>query len=725
MPGQCGGRHVTEQLRKSKRRSPSRLIELDAWIDTTLWRLSQAAGRAGESLAILSRRFRPRGYKRWTVELLCEGLTLGLVGFVLLLLLAQPAMKMTENGLPMQTDYSVLFLDRHGNEIGRRGILRSEAIPIDEMPDPFVKAVLATEDRRFFEHWGIDLFGLARAMGENARAGGVVQGGSTLTQQLAKNIFLSNERSFDRKINEAFLALWLESHLSKRDILAMYLDRAYMGGGTHGAVAAAEFYFNKDIRDVSLAEAAMLAGLFKAPTNYAPHINLPAARARANEVLTNMVQAGFMTEGQVIAARRHPAVAVDRSEYASPDYFLDFAFEEVQRIAASLPTRTFTARTTIDVGLQQLAEDSVQYHLRQFGKTYDVEEGAMVVLDNEGGVRALVGGKDYGVSQFNRATKALRQPGSSFKAYVYAAAAQAGMKPGDTVSDSPITIGGWSPQNYARSFNGRVTLANAFARSLNIPAVRLSQQVGMKAVTELTKAMGVESPLRGDKTMALGTSEVTVMDQATGYAVFPAGGMDAHRHAVLQLTDSEGNVLWDASRDLGPRRRILSEEAAKSMNEMLVGVVENGTARKAAVSMTRAGGKTGTTQSYRDGWFVGFTGNFTAAVWFGNDSFRPTNKLTGGSLPAMTWHRFMEAAHQGIELLPIPFIADPLPARSDKVAQTGEDGAAPPARPATLNSNAQKVLRDIADLLASTPPVAPEQEVASAPAPDDIPRTTQ
>ncbi len=699
--------------RKTKRWVPSRLIEIDAWIDSSLWRFFHGSGGFWERVTIFSRRFRARGFKKALVELSCEGLTLGLGGLVVLYILAQPAMQMTANGLPRETDYSVQFLDRHGVEIGRRGVLRSDSVPVDEMPDHFIKAVLATEDRRFFEHWGIDFIGLFRALGENARAGGVVQGGSTLTQQLAKNLFLTNERTIDRKINEAFLSLWLESHLSKRQILETYLNRAYMGGGAFGAESAAEFYFAKDIRDVSLSEGAMLAGLFKAPAKYAPHINLPAARGRANEVLSNMVQAGFMTEGQVVAARRQPATAVDRGTVASPDYFLDFAFAEVQRIADKLPHRNFIARTSFDSTIQALADESIQYHLRQFGKTYNVDEGAMVVLDDDGGVRAIVGGPDYGVSQFNRATKALRQPGSSFKAYVYAAAMEAGMKPTDIVSDAPVTVGNWSPQNYGRSYSGRISIADAMAHSLNTVAVRLSQKVGMRKVTELAKAFGVESPLRGDKTMALGTSEVTVMDQATGYAVFAAGGMDSHRHAIMQLSDTNGDMLWDSGRDMPPRHRVLSEQAAKSMNEMLVQIPIRGTARKAALTMTLAAGKTGTTQSYRDGWFAGFTGNFTAAVWFGNDDFHPTNKLTGGALPAMAWQRVMEAAHQGIELKRIPYIDLPMPKPSEKVAAA--EGAAPlPSRPPSLNGDTQKVLTSISDAMRDAAPLSDEKLASNA-----------
>ena len=699
----------------SRRPRPSRLIEVDAWLDTTLWRFFHGVGRAWETVSLVSRRFRVRGFNRAVVELSCEALTLGLVGFVALLLLAQPAMRMTGNGLPQQADFSVQFLDRHGNEIGRRGILKADAVPIDELPDHFVKAVLATEDRRFFEHWGIDFLGLARAVNENARAGGVVQGGSTLTQQLAKNVFLSNERSLERKVNEAFLSLWLEANLTKREILGMYLDRAYMGGGTNGAAAAAEFYFGKNIRDVNLAESAMLAGLFKAPTQYAPHNNLPAARARANVVLGAMVDSGFMTEGQVVSARRHPATAIDRSIVQSPDYFLDFAYDEVRRVAADLPERTVVARTTIDMGLQKLADESVDFHLRQFGKTYGVEEGAMAVIDDRGGIVALVGGRDYGLSQFNRATRALRQPGSSFKAYVYALAMEGGHKPTDVIVDGPVRVGNWSPQNYGNSFAGRVQIQDAMARSLNTVAVKLSQESGPGNVAKLAAAMGVETPMRGDKTIALGTNEVTILDQATGYSVFPAGGLSPHRHAVMELTGADGRVLWNAERDMPPRHRVLSEQAAKSMNEMLVRIPEVGTARRAQLSMTRAAGKTGTTQSYRDAWFVGFTGNFTAAVWYGNDSYRPTNKLTGGGLPAMTWQRFMEAAHQGIELRPLPFIDDPFPAPgSIEVAEAAnEDGSLRITRPLSVNANTRKVLSDLEILFGTTKPLPADQLAAA------------
>ncbi len=667
MPKSVFMRNTAEKDRGNDKRKPfrvSRLIGLDAWIDSALYNLHFRLGEWWENITIFSRRFRVRGFRRFTVEVLDEGFTLGVAGSVLMLMLALPAFEETKKDWRAQDDYAVTFLDRYGNEIGRRGILHRQAVPIDELPDHVIKAVLGTEDRRFFDHYGIDLMGLSRALSQNMRANGVVQGGSTITQQLAKNLFLSNERTIERKVKEAFLALWLESNLSKKEILQLYLDRAYMGGGTFGIAAASEFYFGKNVKDISLAEAAMLAGLFKAPAKFAPHVNLPAARARANVVLSNMVESGFLSEGQVAVARRHPASVIDRAKDESPDYFLDWAFDEVKKVADRFNQHTLIVRTTLDRNIQKAAEESLEFHLRQYGKEYNVSEAATVVLANDGSVRALVGGRDYGESQFNRATRALRQAGSSFKPYVYAAAMEKGLTPSTIVSDAPISWGNWSPRNYGRSFAGRVDLTTALVRSLNSVPVRLARDYLTTApVVALTKAMGVESHISSHKTMVLGTSEMTVMDQATGFNVFANAGMAGNRHAFTQILASDGKVLWDFGRDAPKPHRALSEKAALEMNSMLVQVPERGTGRRAALTMTRVAGKTGTTQNYRDAWFVGFTGNFTAAVWFGNDNFTPMKELTGGVLPAMAWQRMMAYAHQNIELKPLPGVNPPFPAQ--------------------------------------------------------------
>lgn len=688
----------------------SRLIGLDAWIDSALYNLRFSLREGWENITILSNRLRVKGFRRFVIEVLDEGFTLGVIGAVLMLALALPAFEETKKDWRSQDDYAVTFLDRYGNEIGQRGILHRQAVPIDELPDHVIKSVLGTEDRRFFEHYGIDFWGLSRALNQNLRANGVVQGGSTITQQLAKNLFLSNERTIERKIKEAFLALWLESNLSKKEILQLYLDRAYMGGGTFGIAAASEFYFGKSVKDVSLAEAAMLAGLFKAPAKFAPHVNLPAARARANVVLSNMVESGFMSDGQVAVARRNPASIIDRAKNESPDYFLDWAFEEVKRIAGAIPQHTLIVRTTLDRNLQKAAEESLEFHLRQYGADYDVSQAATVVLANDGSVRALVGGRDYGESQFNRATSALRQSGSSFKPYVFAAAMEKGLTPSTVVSDAPISWGNWSPRNYGRSFSGRVDLATALVRSLNSVPVRLARDYLTTApIVALTKAMGIESPISSHKTMVLGTSEMTVMDQATGFNVFPSGGMAGTRHAFTQIMSSDGRVLWDYRRDAPKPHRALSEKAAYEMNSILVQVPERGTARRAALPMTRVGGKTGTTQNYRDAWFVGFTGNFTAAVWFGNDNFTPMNKLTGGVLPAMAWQRMMNYAHQNIVLKPIPGIEPPFPPQpktaEPKVAATGQPDEMMAAPPRVLSPAATQALRDLHERLQNAPAV--------------------
>ncbi len=693
-------------------------LRLDSWIDSSIWSAGFKFSELWEDITIFFRRIRARGIYKAIFELAGEGMNIGTAGFILLLALALPAFEITKADWRAKDDYAVTLLDRYGNPLGHRGVIHEGSVPIDQLPDHVIKAVLATEDRRFFDHYGIDFFGLARALTENARAGGVVQGGSTLTQQLAKNIFLTNERSLQRKVKEAFLSLWLETHFSKKEILSLYLDRAYMGGGTFGAAAAAQYYFGKDLTEVNLAEAAMLAGLFKAPAKYAPHVNLPAARARANEVLTNLVQSGLMTEGQVIAARRNPATPIDRANIQSPDFFLDWAYDEARRIGGQLGVRRMIVRTTLDPGLQKAAETSVESTLRQFSESRHVGQGALVMIENGGAVRAMVGGRDYGESQFNRATKALRQPGSSFKVYTYSVAMENGFTPESTVTDGPITWRGWSPQNYGRSYSGRVTLMSALARSINTVPVRLARDhLGIDAIVDMAKAMGVETPIRRDKTIPLGTSELTVLDQATAYSVFPAGGFESRRHGIEQITDYDGNVVYDFARNAPPAKRILSEQAMASMNRILVTIPVNGTARRAALDNgIVTAGKTGTTQAYRDAWFVGFTGNYTTAVWFGNDDYTSTGRVTGGSLPAMTFKKLMDYAHQGVELKPIPGIENPLPNGSTPVIASarkdanGED-AITIERPRSLSVNSTRLIREIGETLRRVAP--PNNQVSS------------
>ncbi|RVD46041.1 penicillin-binding protein 1A [Mesorhizobium sp. M4B.F.Ca.ET.215.01.1.1] len=706
--------------RKRRGRIASALLAIDAWLDSSLYEIGFKAREFWESATIFSRRFRVKGWRRGIIEVLSEGFTMGAGGVVVLLALAMPAFQITDGDWRAQGDFAVTFLDRYGNEIGQRGIIQRDSVPVDEMPDHVIKAVLATEDRRFFDHYGIDVLGLSRAIFENVRANSVVQGGSSITQQLAKNLFLTNERTLERKIKEAFLSLWLEANLSKKEILQLYLDRAYMGGGTFGIEAAADFYFGKSVKDLNLAEAAMLAGLFKAPTKYAPHINLPAARARANVVLSNLVDSGFMTEGQVLQARLHPADVVDRGEQKSPDYFLDWAFDEVKKIAKP-GQHSLVAHTTFDANIQKAAEESVEFHLRQFGKEYNVTEGAVVVIETNGAVRAIVGGRDYGASQFNRATKALRQTGSSFKPYVYATAMEHGFTPDSVVSGGAISWGGWSPHNYNGGSAGNVTLITAIAKSINTVPVRLAKDhLGIGPIKAMAESMGVESPLEGHKTMVLGTSGMTVMDQATGYSVFAQNGLVGSRHGITQLVTRTGDVVYDWAKDAPPPHRVLSEQALKYMNTMLAAVPVIGTARRAQLPNIVVAGKTGTTQSYRDAWFVGFTGNYTAAVWLGNDDFTPTNKMTGGTLPAMVWQRLMVYAHQNIDLKPIPgldhpFVDPEVAAKAEEAAKKNVEAAEAQAaaeRPPVLSSQTTQMLREMTKAFQTAPvldaPKAPE-----------------
>jgi penicillin-binding protein 1A len=656
-----------------------RFLAADSFIDDTLFRTGEALRDGWERFSLFMDRFHVSGVRRLAVEGLSEGATLGAAGLVLMLALAVPAFEETkDDDWLAQSELSVTFLDRFGNEIGRRGIRHNDTLPLSAYPDHLIKATMATEDRRFFDHFGIDIPGTLRALTTNVRAGGVVQGGSTLTQQLAKNLFLSNERTLERKIKEAFLAIWLEARLSKNEILKLYLDRAYLGGGTFGVDAAAHYYFNKSARDLSLAEAAMLAGLFKAPTRFAPHVNLPAARARASSVLDNLVEAGFMTEGQVFGARRNPATPIDRRDEQLADYFLDFAFEDIKAIAETLPRgkgdRVFVARTSLDTNLQRQAEQIVDNQIRQFGQEYGAREAAGVIMDLDGAVRALVGGRDYGRSQFNRATDALRQPGSSFKPFIYLTAFQNGYRANSVMSDAPICIGDWCPQNYSRSFSGPVTLNVALTRSINTIPVRLAEAMGRGKIIDTARRLGISTELKITRALPLGVAEVTLMEMTGAYAVLAAGGLGVRPHAVLEIKSVNGQSIWRFDHDRAKPVQVAAPQAVAELNNVLVSAVENGTGRRAILDGVRVAGKTGTTQGYRDAWFLGYTGNFVGGIWFGNDDYTPTKRMTGGSLPAMTWQQIMTFAHRGAEVRPIFGVQPAQPTDSTRVPVASTPG---------------------------------------------------
>jgi penicillin-binding protein 1A len=681
------------------------LLDLDSRVDFSLYQARTWGRELYERFTTFMDRFHVAGWPRWTfIEPMSEGMTLGTGGLIVMLALAIPAFRETsDDDWLKKSELAVAFLDRYGTEIGSRGIRHNDSVPLDQFPDHLIKAVLATEDRRFYEHFGIDFAGTVRAVVTNARAGGVVQGGSSITQQLAKNLFLSNERTLERKVKEAFLAFWLEARLPKGEILKLYLDRAYLGGGTFGVDAAAQYYFNKSVRDVTLAEAAMLAGLFKAPSTYAPHVNLPAARARANVVLDNLVEAGFLTEGQVFGARRNPATAVDRRDERSPNYYLDWAFDEMKKLVETLPKsvheRVFVARLAIDLNLQKNTERAIEKSLREYGREYHAKQAAAVLMDTDGSVRAVVGGRDYGESQFNRATDAARQPGSSFKPYVYATALSNGFKPTTVVVDSPVCIGNWCPKNYSGGHSGSMTLTQALVRSINVIPVKLSialgngnPRIGRAKIKDVARKAGLRTPLPDTPSMPIGADEVTVLDHTGGYGIFVNGGKSITPHAILEVRTGAGELIWRFDRDGKKPVQVISPQVAADMTMMMSKVVEEGTAKKAILDGIKAAGKTGTTNSYRDAWFVGFTGNYIAGVWFGNDDYTSTNRMTGGSLPAQTWHDIMEYAHQGIELRTVAGLgAQSPPARAAmaEVKPSTPDGA---TRPPILTKRGTDIL---------------------------------
>jgi penicillin-binding protein 1A len=687
---------------KEKRRKKARMLDADAWLDSAMYEFWNSLGRGYRRIEDFFHAFRLRGPKRLIVEILSDGASFTAIGAVLMLALALPAFQATASGkVNNAEEISVVFLDRYGNDIGRRGIRSDDSYPLDKLPDYFVKAALATEDRRFYDHFGVDVVGTLRALVNNYSGDGGVQGGSSITQQLAKNLFLSNERTIERKIKEAFLAVWLEWHYSKDEILKLYFDRAYMGGGNFGAAAASEYYFGKKITDVTLAEAAMLAGLFKAPTNYAPHVDLAAARGRANLVLSNLVDAGFMTEGQVAAARRNPATPIDHAATInSPDYFLDYAFDQLQPLIAETRASSFTVRTTIDPVLQSYAEDAINSVLREQGEQYDVSQGAMIVTEPNGAIRAMVGGTDYGKSQFNRATASLRQPGSSFKPFVYAEAIEAlDLKPESVVSGATRCIGDWCPRNYSGNSVGRISLISAFAQSINTVPVNLSIQTGRQPIADLAHRMGVATDFEVTRSLALGAASLTVLDMVNGYTVFANDGYRTPAFGLTRITTARGDIVWEAPAD-PPRERVLKTQTVEYMNQMMRAVVTNGTGRRAIIEGVPAVGKTGTTSDYRDAWFCGFTGNYVAAVWFGNDDYHKTNTLTGGLLPTVAWQKFMTYAHTNIEIKPV--LGVEFEAKPFVVAEAGDGSqAAAPERPPTLKPEAAIKLLDLADAFES------------------------
>jgi penicillin-binding protein 1A len=560
----------------------------------------------------------------------------------------------------------VMMLASNGSVLSEQGAFFGDAVRITELPDYVPNAIVAIEDRRFRSHYGIDPIGIARAMFSNVMAGRMRQGGSTLTQQLAKNLFLSPEKTPTRKAQEAVLAIWLESKFSKDEILQLYLNRVYFAPNATGIEQASHVFFNKSAIDLSIVEAATLAAMLKAPTNYNPANHPDASAARTKLVLDAMVRENFVTQEDANASETEASSVISSDYVPAKQYAVDWIAEQLPLLVKNYD-QSIVIETTIDPALQANAEKSLRKRLSESGKKLGVSEGAMVVLDPTGAVTAMVGGRSYKKSQYNRVTKAKRQPGSAFKPFVYLTAFQEGYRPESVEVDEPVQIGGWSPANYKQKYVGPVSLEQAFAQSINTVAAKLAQAVGPDNVVQTAERLGIMSPLGHDASIALGTSEVTPLELTSAFVPFANGGMAVQPYVVKRITTRDGKVLYEHGGDgLG---QVVEQRSLGEMNQLFRAVVRYGTGTKAQFGDFDIGGKTGTSQDYRDAWFVGFTPYMVAGVWMGNDDNSPTKNVTGGSLPALVWRDVMEPAHEG--LIPAALPGDPVlvPAPQEVQAQ--------------------------------------------------------
>ncbi|QLH69781.1 transglycosylase domain-containing protein [Rhodopseudomonas palustris] len=539
-----------------------------------------------------------------------------------------------------------------GSTMAVRGEQAGTNVALKELPPYLPKAFIAIEDRRFYQHFGVDPLGIARAAVANVLHRGVSQGGSTLTQQLAKNLFLTQDRTLTRKLQEVELALWLERKHSKAEILELYLNRVYFGSGAYGVEAAAQKYFGKSAKDVTLVEAAMLAGLVKSPSRLAPNRNPEGAEKRAQIVLAAMADAGFVTDKQAQAAIANPVYTVKPTGAGTINYVADWITEVLDDLVGQID-QSIIVETSIDPRLQSVAEAAIIDELAAKSVKYKVTQGALVAMTPDGTVRAMIGGRNYADSQFNRAVTAKRQPGSAFKPFVYLTAVEAGLTPDTIRQDAPLDLKGWKPENYTHEYFGSVTLTQALAMSLNTVAVRLGLEVGPKNVVRTAHRLGIASKLDANPSIALGTSEVTLTELVGAYSTFANGGLLVSPHVVKRIRTLQGNKMLYVRSD-EPASRVVDPRAVAMMNTMMQETLRSGTAHKADLPGWVAAGKTGTSQDFRDAWFLGYTSTLVTGVWLGNDDNSPTKKATGGGLPVEVWTRFMREALKGETPQPLP-----------------------------------------------------------------------
>ena len=575
-----------------------------------------------------------------------------------------------------------------GREFATRGNMGGAAVPLKEMPAYVPKAFLAIEDRRFYGHVGVDPIGLVRALAANVLHRGVTQGGSTITQQLAKNLFLTQERTIGRKLQEVVLALWLEHKFSKDQILDLYLNRVYFGAGAYGIEAASQRYFGKSARQMTLPEAALLAGIVKSPSRLAPTHNFAAAQKRARIVLAAMADAKFIKDADAKVASNHPPNIVKPSVGGGANYVADYVMDALNELVGPVEDDV-TVETTIDPALQAAAEKALTEEFNAKANRYNVEQGALVSMTPQGALRAMIGGRSYAESQFNRAVAAKRQPGSAFKPFVYLTAIERGLTPDTLRDDAPISVKGWRPENYTHRYFGKVPLTQALAHSLNTVSVRLTLEFGPTAVARTAYRLGIASKLEPNASIALGTSEVSPLELVSAYAPFANGGFAVTPHVVERVVGAGGKVLYER-RDtaLG---RVIEPEYVAMMNRMMRETILSGTARNAALPGWPAAGKTGTSQDFRDAWFVGYTAHLVTGVWIGNDDSTPMKKATGSGLPVDIWARYMKPAHQAVPVEDLPSEMNVAAA-----ASPGTNYAVPrPAAPVGVPSNPPAPRQDL------------------------------
>jgi penicillin-binding protein 1A len=552
----------------------------------------------------------------------------------------------------LKTTMSLTFLDKQGQVIGRQGPVAGQYARLNQMPPYLPQAFLAMEDRRFYSHHGVDFLGLSRAAYIDLRAGRVVAGGSTISQQTAKLLFTDGNRTFRRKLHELMNAAALEKSFSKDQILELYLNRIYLGEGAFGVDTAARNYFGVAVGQLSLPQAAMLAGLTRAPSVFSPRRGLAMAQKRAAIVLSEMVETGAITPAQASAARAQPATIIP-AHHDDHSYILDAAAGEAQKLISEngITARALLVRTTIDSALQAEAEEIVGRTVARLGPKQGFSQAALVLMTPDGAISSMVGGVDYSRSVFNRVTQAHRQPGSAFKPFVYLAALEHGITPWDWREDQPVDIAGYQPANYRDASYGRLRLIDALERSVNTISVNLAQEVGVANVSSAARRLGIASALHDNASLALGTDEVTPLELTAAYAALANGGKTAAPHLVSGLDDANGRMLFQWRPKA--QNAVISDNIRRDLTTMLCNVMETGTGTAARLPGRDAAGKTGTTQEYRDAWFVGFTAGHVAGVWIGNDDNRPTRKVTGGTVPAQIWKTVMLAAEMHTQAVPL------------------------------------------------------------------------